>query len=107
MIRYTEIFISTNEDKATVLGASDGDEIGAGLYVGFGFDPFKINHPISLRRISLITIPNQAPMGVVALIDINGDGLPDKVFGKGRAFFLDLAKPNGVFGAATIHIRHK
>lgn len=91
-------FISTDKDKATVLGASEGQDIGGGLYVGFGFNPFDVS--TNLTAGFHYNYSQSENDGRVVIIDLNGDGLPDKVFEKGGSLSYRPQLHNRQFGNA-------
>jgi RHS repeat-associated protein len=87
------------EDNASAINGSSGSDIGGHLYLGINCNgqPTKQN---SLGfKIGYNSTDND---GSVQLIDINGDGLPDKVFRKDDVIYYrpNQSGPNGntVFG---------
>ena len=88
-----------NWGQASALGASINSGGGGHVYVGF-------NPTQPLKQMSAggkVGYSYMGSEGVLALVDLNGDDLPDKVFrdNDGFAFRLNQSGPNGgtVFGA--------
>ena len=72
------------DDKLGILGGgySKGNTTGAGTLVGFGVGPADVNVGASY------TYTKNKSKGKVAFVDIDGDGLPDKVFEKnGKLYY--------------------
>ena len=90
-----------NHGKASALSGSLSTSVGGHLYVGF--NPVAATKPGSVG--GKVGFTHSATDGKLALIDINGDNLPDKVFkgGHGVSFRLNTSGPNGstTFGPAT------
>ncbi|GAB6119058.1 SpvB/TcaC N-terminal domain-containing protein [Dysgonomonas termitidis] len=75
-------------DKATALGGSKTTSTTISAYVGVG-----IGSPISkeLSAGASYSRTNSTTQGLVTLVDINGDGLPDKVYKKDKSIYY---RPN-------------
>lgn len=93
------------QGKASALSGSETNSRGGHVYVGVGGNPtksgsagFKVGHQRSDSK------------GMLALIDLNGDGLPDKVFksGGGLRWRSNLgfnpAENRGFFGEASLPV---
>lgn len=89
-----------NYGQATALSGSISNSFGGHLYLGFNPDAPTKEGSAGAK----VGFNTSSSDGVLALIDINGDGLPDKVFksGDGFAFRLNQSGPRGttVFGPA-------
>ena len=92
LIRHT---INGCDDKLTMLGGgySKGRTYGGGLMVGFGIAIGTMNVGTSYTR------SKNSSKGLNVLIDIDGDGLPDKVFRAGGA----LRYRKNLFGSTGRH----
>jgi RHS repeat-associated protein len=76
-------------DKISLLGGSKSKSIGGGLYVGFGAGGNVASK--NLTGGASYNYSRSTSEGMATLIDINGDGLPDKVFRRGGNLFY---RPN-------------
>ncbi len=76
---------------ASALSGSEGTNIGGMLYVGFSLLPTKY---ISIGGKGGMSSGNTEAL--IAMVDINGDGLPDKVFrcGEGLCYRLNTSGPH-------------
>lgn len=84
-------------DEATNLGATEGTDRGVGLYIGFG--PWKLEQSTSKTAGFHFHNSHATTDGRLSLIDINGDGKPDKVFEKsGRLFYRPQIEGGNLFG---------
>lgn len=86
----------TERDKASALGSTQGSDFGAGLYVGFG--PWKLEQSTSQTAGFHYHYSNSETTGRVSIIDINGDGIPDKVFEKDGLWYRPRLKGPTLFG---------
>jgi len=89
-----------NRGQASALGGAINTSVGGHLYLGFNpIDPTK-----QFSAGGKVGFQHSSSEGVLALIDINGDNLPDKVFKRDGAIFFRLNRsgPAGtaVFGSA-------
>ena len=75
---------------ASAIGGTSGWNVGGHLYVGVGLGPKK---DVSIG--GKVGGSHSSSKGLLALSDINGDGLPDKVFGAGHQFRPNLSGPQG------------
>ena len=86
--------------QASALGSQQGTGTGGHLYTGIGILPYKLDS-VGFKFGSNGTDSD----GLLAFIDLNGDGLPDKVFNNGGAisYRVNQSGPNGTttFGPAT------
>ena len=80
--------VSGFSDKATALGGSKTTSMTISAYVGVG-----IGSPISkeLSAGASYSRTSSTTQGLATLVDINGDGLPDKVYKKGNSVYY---RPN-------------
>ncbi|MCI5126768.1 MAG: sugar-binding protein, partial [Candidatus Electrothrix sp. AR5] len=79
------------EGDASAIGGNKTGSGGGHLYVGIGFGPEKKNSiggKVGYNR--------SRSKGILALTDVNGDGLADKVFGSGSVFRPNLSGPDGI-----------
>ncbi|MDR2683340.1 MAG: type IV secretion protein Rhs, partial [Dysgonamonadaceae bacterium] len=83
-------------DKATALGGSKTTSSGFSIYVGVGAgtDLWKKSNTGGLSY----GHSSSTMKGLSSLIDINGDGLADKVFVEGGALYYRPQKGNGEYG---------
>ncbi len=93
LIKHT---INGCDDRLTMLGGgySKGRTYGGGLMVGFGIAIGTMNVGTSYTR------SKNSSKGLNVLIDIDGDGLPDKVFRAGGA----LRYRKNLFGSTGRHV---
>ena len=79
--------------QASALSGTEGTSVGGHLYVGF--------NPLAPRKQGSaggkVGFTRSTHDGVLAMVDLNGDGLPDKVFkdGSGIRFRLNTSGPDG------------
>lgn len=87
--------------QASALSGSVGQTVGGHLYVGFNPSSGEKQESAGFK----IGFTSSQSDGVLALMDLNGDGLPDKIFknGQGTFYRLNQSGPSGstVFGPAT------
>lgn len=79
--------------QASALGGTLGDTTGVHLYMGYSFATPTKRYSAGGK----VGGQDSDSEGVLALIDLNGDGLSDKVFRSGDQFYmrLNLSGPNG------------
>ncbi|MCP4353688.1 MAG: sugar-binding protein [Desulfobacterales bacterium] len=80
------------EGEASALGGTESSSNGQHLYVGISFSGPKKDTSVGGKVGSSRT----KSKGMLAFTDINGDGLPDKVFGSGSVFRPNLSGPGGI-----------
>ncbi|CAK8717112.1 RHS and YD repeat-containing [Candidatus Electrothrix laxa] len=78
------------EGDASAIGGNETGSAGGHLYVGIGFSPGK-EDSIGGK----VGYNSSDGEGVLALTDVNGDGLVDKVYGSGSVFRPNLSGPDG------------
>ena len=80
-------------DKASALGGSKTTSISASIFAGVGFGGNIFSKELTAGLSYSYT--NATTEGMVSLIDINGDGLPDKVYVKdGKLYYRpNISKP--------------
>lgn len=87
-------------DEASALSGTKSTDIGAGLAVTVGFDANVASKSTSVG--GNLGYSESTSEGLLSMIDINGDGLPDKVFTTNDGMFYrpNLSGPDGtsVFG---------
>ena len=75
----------TFSDRPTALGGTTSSSIGGSVFVGFGPDD---QSPTSSNTLGgSFDYSNDQSKGLSTLIDLNGDGLPDKVFRQGGSVY--------------------
>ncbi|MEK7990716.1 MAG: hypothetical protein VSS52_006890, partial [Thiotrichaceae bacterium] len=89
------------QGDVSALGGSLSSSVGGHLYLGIG--PFSIKKPEMLlekKKSAGVKVGyrNSKSKGLIALIDINGDGLQDKVYKDGGSIYYraNQAGPNGI-----------
>jgi RHS repeat-associated protein len=84
--------VSGGAGQAGALNATTSTSVGGHLYVGFGVGPTK-SGSVGVKT----GFGNTEDTGLLALVDVDGDGLPDKVFttGGGVAYRKNLGGPGG------------
>ena len=89
---------------ASALGGSEGTNIGESLYVGFAIPPVK--HFSVGGKLAMSSSDTD---GLIAMVDINGDGLPDKVFkcGNGVCYRLNTSGPHADLSNVTFSDVHQ
>jgi hypothetical protein len=86
-------------DKMSLLGGSKSWGVGGGGYVGFGVG---VNYfTKNLTAGPTYNYSKNVSDGIVAMVDINGDGLPDKVFKKGSHLYFRPNLGGAGFGDQT------
>lgn len=94
-------------DKPTAMGGTKSRTIGGSLYVGVG--PNDASSSTSCTGGGSFSYSNDKSQGVSTLIDINGDGLPDKVFkADGGVYFRPQQQDengNVTFAAVPIKVK--
>lgn len=83
--------------NASAIGGSKGTSVGGHLYVGVGVGDPTSKVDSAGFKVGYSSSDNE---GLVALADMNGDGLPDKVFRGDGGFYYrpNLSKPGGSAG---------
>lgn len=89
---------------ASVLGATSGHGTGGSLYVGVG-PPGKDtkNNSAGLK----IGYSQSCSEGVVALVDVNGDGLPDRVCEKNGTYITSSMSPGRMVNPPSVRVTPK
>lgn len=91
--------------EAGALNGNTSTSVGGHLYVGYGADPSK-NGSVGVKA----GYSNSGDEGLLSLVDVDGDSLPDKVFkqGDGFVFRKNLSRPGGEprFSATTTPLRN-
>ncbi|RKS76907.1 RHS repeat-associated protein [Actinomadura pelletieri DSM 43383] len=84
--------VRSGAGEAGALNGNTSTGLGGHLYVGYGFGPTK-NGSVGLKT----GYQRGSQEGLLALIDVDGDDLPDKVFrsGNGYVFRKNLSRPGG------------
>ncbi len=77
--QLAEFSNSGSEINLSPLGGSESNGLGASLYLGFGQDPLCSQDKRESFGLSFSYL-NSEQISKVSFLDINGDGLPDKVF---------------------------
>ncbi len=80
---------------ASAISGNEGSGFGGHLYIGIGTDPTKYN-----TVGGKVGFNSSETEGLLALIDINGDSLPDKVFREGNTVYY-RANQSGPFGGTV------
>lgn len=85
--------------SASALGGSKSTTFGGNFYFGGGFNDFLLTNK-SLTAGFSASYSNTQSETLLAMVDINGDGLPDKVFKKSDGIYYraNKANPFGGFG---------
>ncbi|CAA9225514.1 MAG: Enoyl-CoA hydratase [uncultured Cytophagales bacterium] len=83
-------------DEASALSGTKSKDFSVGVAVTVGFDPNVATKSFSVG--GNVGYSQSASEGLLSLIDINGDALPDKVFVKnnGMSYRANLSKPGGI-----------
>lgn len=84
-------------DKISALGGGVSTSGGFSLYVGVGPNDTQLNSTSNTGGASFSYSPSESK-GLLALVDINGDGLPDKVFKESAQIYYRPNLGNGAFG---------
>jgi RHS repeat-associated protein len=97
--------IRSGAGEAGTLNGNTSRGAGGHLYVGFGAKPSK-NGSVGVKA----GYNRSTDEGLLALVDVDGDSLPDKVFksGGGYVFRKNLSRPGGQprFAAGTTELRN-
>jgi len=94
---FTENDVSFN-DKISALGGGVSTSEGFSMYFGIGPDDQQITTS-NTGGFSFSFSPSQST-GILSLVDINGDGLPDKVFKQSGHIYYRSNLGNNTFGEA-------
>ncbi|WP_243374939.1 SpvB/TcaC N-terminal domain-containing protein [Geotalea sp. SG265] len=89
---------------ASALGGTEGSNIGGSLYVGFGIEP-----PKHISVGGKLGMSSSDTNGLIAMVDINGDGLADKVFkcGNNVCYRLNTSGPHADLARITFGESHQ
>jgi RHS repeat-associated protein len=84
--------VGGNAGAISALGGNTSTSVGGHLYIGFGVSSSK-SGSVGVKA----GFSDAESSGLLALIDVDGDNLPDKVFraGGGVAYRKNLSTPNG------------
>ena len=86
------------DDEATAIGGSKTKGMGGGVYAGVG--TFDANGTKKYSAGMSVSYNQSTTKGLTTLVDINGDGLADRLFVKNNMLKVNLQNINGNFGTA-------
>lgn len=86
------------DDEATAIGGSKTKGMGGGVYAGVG--TFDANGTKKNSAGMSVSYNQSTTKGLTTLVDINGDGLADRLFVKNNMLKVNLQNINGNFGTA-------
>lgn len=96
----------TFSDRPTALGGTTSSSIGGSFYAGVGVDDQSTTTSTTIG--GSFDYSNDQSRGLSAFVDLNGDGLPDKVFRQGGAVYyrpqLKSADDEGVEYGPAIRV---
>jgi RHS repeat-associated protein len=78
--------------QASAIGGTRTDSSGKHMYVGFNPNSPRKDGSVGGK----VGSNKSKSRGILAFTDINGDGLPDKIFGAGTMFRPNLSGPDGI-----------